>query len=50
MGRSRKKMKMIHAKRIRKAKEKIRLHRKGEIEFKDLNSLSKRMLNRQKQK
>ncbi len=46
MGRPKKEMKKIHAKKIKKAKEKIKAFRKGDISSKELNSLSKKLIKR----
>ncbi len=44
MGRYKREMKKIHAKKVRKAKESVRAFVKGEKSYEDLSQLSKKLL------
>lgn len=44
MGRPKKELSKVHRKKIKKAKEKVRLYLKGEIPYKELTQLAKRLL------
>ncbi|MDP2923498.1 MAG: hypothetical protein Q8O30_07255 [Candidatus Omnitrophota bacterium] len=48
MGRYKKELKRIHAKKVRKAKEKVRLYCKGEIPLEKLSVLAKKFLAKRK--
>ena len=50
MARYKSVLKKIHRKKMRKAKEKVRQHCKGEIPYEKLNSLAKKFLARRKRK
>ena len=46
MGRIKKEMKRINAKRRKQAKKKVKSHLQGEIKYANLNSLAKKRLKR----
>ena len=48
MGRSKYELKRVHRRKIRKAKEKLRLHAKGEIPYEKLTSFVKHFLQKGK--
>jgi len=48
MGRPKKELKIIHKRKVRKAKEKVRLYSKGEISCKDLTQKAKHFLRKGK--
>ena len=48
MGRQKAEMKRIHAKKVRKAKTKVKLLHEKKINYSDLNQLDKKMLAKQK--
>ena len=48
MGRPKKELKKIHRKKARRAKEKVKLHLKGEVRQQSLTQLAKMFLKRRK--
>lgn len=48
MGRPKKELKKIHRKKVKKAKEKVKLFLEGKIPYKDLNALARKMLEKRK--
>jgi len=46
MGRYKQELKRLHAKKVRKAKEKVRLFYKKELPYEKLNALAKKFLAR----
>jgi hypothetical protein len=50
MGRYKEKLKKIHRKKMRKAKEAVRLYYKKEIAYEKLNALAKKFLAKRKSK
>ena len=50
MGKLKKEMKKIHAKRIRKAKEQLKSYREGKLSYEQLNKLAKKFLRRAQNK
>jgi hypothetical protein len=50
MGRPKKELKKIHRKKIKKAKEKVKLFLKGEISYKNLTQLGRRILEKRKKR
>ncbi len=48
MGRPKKELKKIHRKKVKKAKEKVKLFLEGKISYKELNALARKMLERRK--
>jgi len=50
MGRSKEKLKKIHRKKMRKAKEAVRLYYKKEIAYEKLNALARKFLAKRKSK
>jgi hypothetical protein len=48
MGRYKKELARIHSKKMRKAKEKVRLFRKGELPVEKLTQLAKKYLEKSK--
>jgi hypothetical protein len=48
MARYKRELKRIHAKKVRKAKEKVRLFYKGELPYEKLTSLAKKFLEKRK--
>lgn len=50
MGRPKKELKKIHKKKAKKAKEKVKLHIKGELPFEKLTQRAKNFLKKGKKK
>jgi len=50
MARYKSELKKIHRKKMRKAKEKVRQHYKGEVPYEKLNALAKNFLAKRKRK
>lgn len=50
MGRSKRKMKMIHSKRVKNAKEKIKKYLKGEIKYSGLSHFARKLLQKGKKR
>ncbi len=50
MGKLKKEMKKIHSRKVKRAKEKIKAFRKGEISYDQLNALARKFLARQNKK
>ena len=50
MGRSKIELKRIHRKKIKKAKQKIKLYKKGEIPYSSLTQKSRHFLEKSKKK
>ena len=50
MGRPKKELKKIHKKKVKKAKEKIKLHKKGELPHKGLTQRAKYLLKKGKKR
>jgi len=48
MGRPKKELKKIHRKKVKKAKEKVKLFLEGKISYKELNALARKMLEKRK--
>ena len=48
MGKLKKEMKMIHAKKVRQAKEKVKAYLKGTISRNELSKLAKNLLKKNK--
>jgi len=48
MGRPKKELKKIHRKKVKKAKEKVKLFLEEKISHKELNALARKMLERRK--
>ncbi len=50
MGRSKNELKRIHAKRVRKTKQKLQLFKKGELSADKLTALAKRFIEKARKK
>ena len=50
MGKLKKEMKIIHAKKARNIKKKIKTYLKGEMPYKELNQQARKLLTKQKKK
>jgi len=50
MGRSKKEMKRVHARRVKRDKRKLQLYSKKEIAFEKLNQHAKHLLDKSKKK
>ncbi len=48
MGRPKKELREIHRKKVKKAKEKIKLYLQGKISYQQLNTLAKKLLQKRK--
>lgn len=50
MGRYKKELKRIHARKVRKTKEMVRKYYKGELSYEKLTALAKKFLEKRKKK
>jgi len=48
MGRPKKELRKLHRKKVKKAKEKIKLYLQGKISYQQLNTLAKKLLQKRK--
>ncbi|HEC69418.1 MAG TPA: hypothetical protein ENI31_03945 [Candidatus Omnitrophica bacterium] len=48
MGRPKEELKKIHRKKVKKAKEKVKAHLRGEIPYSNLSQLAKKLLEKRK--
>jgi len=48
MGRPKEELKKIHRKKVKRAKEKVKLFLEGKISYKELNALARKMLEKRK--
>ncbi len=48
MGRPKEELRKIHRKKVKKAKERVKLYLEGRLSYKDLNALAKKMLEKRK--